>query len=628
MTHRHYPTRQRSLWVLSLLLTLFSQRLLGQELRPATPGQMPASVRTSRVASGLDEIRFRGQVPDNQTNYRLNSFPLCPNVVDPLTGGIASQPYQFEFTSTECLGNAGTSSCRARPSFIWTVRYFTESGNTYTEQWQDTNNSTYSKVRFYLYDRMPGTGTPTNWQATQAGGNTTFSPVPYPNPGCLNPPINNAQAGELFTKLEIECTGYSCGFWEVDEDDEIEIVYYNRRVPTLSIAGNPTDYCRNQTYTINWGAVTGATSYNVTASGGATVSNISGTSATLSLANVPTTTFNVNVTVTPVTSNSPCGTTLSASRNISKPVQRAPGTPTSLQLSGSCPSPAAKAITVDFSGAAPGMEYRFVISNVNNTAGAFFSGANNGVSNWDAATSRAIITPNAGDFTVSVQARLSECAGPGPALSKTFQTGNIAATCPTVTAVRTSACNASLATLLFDGVPGQSYYITQNPYNITPSGTSVTLGSGSSPTSTGRPLTVGNSNKVEFDMDLLITSPCPPATGPGSSGYTTCTVHVYVQKFLGGNCRGANSTGLSAAQPEAQLLYPNPASGQVQVQPRGAERYQGIEVRNLQGKLLLERRTSSAEGITNFDVQALPTGLYEVRLFDGTAVVTQRLVRE
>ncbi|WP_201984119.1 hypothetical protein [Hymenobacter rubidus] len=319
---------------------------------------LPSLVRPSAVAGPAqsassvlisNRIQFHGQVPDTQTNYRADPLDVCPNVVDPTTHGIQSQPYQFQFESN-CVGNSNSTDCRFRPNFIWTVHYYTETGNEYTEQWQDVTSGDFSKIRLYFYDRVPYTTapiTPTNGQATQASGNTNFSAVPYPNLGCLQAPANTAQEGELITNVWLECTGYSCGFTQGDDTDNIHIRYYNRRVGAISVSGTPADYCRDQPYTLNWGSSFGATGYNVTANNGAQITGISGTSATLNLANVPNTATSVTVSVTAVNSANPCGTTLSATRTLTLPMRRAPAQPTNMQIDGVCPSTSQKTVSIN-----------------------------------------------------------------------------------------------------------------------------------------------------------------------------------------------------------------------------------------------------------------------------------------
>ena len=72
-------------------------------------------------------------------------------------------------------------------------------------------------------------------------------------------------------------------------------------------------------------------------------------------------------------------------------------------------------------------------------------------------------------------------------------------------------------------------------------------------------------------------------------------------------------------------LYPNPTTGEVAVQPHVPTRYQWVKVRNLLGRVLLEQQATPEAGITTFDVRELPAGLYEVQLFDGEKLTTQRL---
>ena len=110
------------------------------------------------VASISNKIQFHWQVPDNQTNYRYDLLDVCPNVVDPTNYGIQSQPYQFQFESN-CGGNSNSTNCRFRPNFIWIIHYYTETGASYTEQWQDVTAGDFSKIRLYMYDRVPYPGT-------------------------------------------------------------------------------------------------------------------------------------------------------------------------------------------------------------------------------------------------------------------------------------------------------------------------------------------------------------------------------------------------------------------------------------------------------------------------------------
>lgn len=231
---------------------------------------------------------------------------------------------------------------------------------------------------------------------------------------------------------------------------------------------------------------------------------------------------------------------------------------------------------------------------------------------------------------MNVEAKASDCGGPGPGLSQTFQIGNINPTCPTAT-VRYDNCG--VATFTFSGTSGLSYYINTQPYNFTSSdgitpfpGATATIGSVSSPTITTRPFSA-NFNKGYFDVDVFVTSPC--AAG---SGFVSCTVaHVFVPKQVPYNCftaGGPNTTDPSASSRPSGQLYPNPTTGTVAVQPDTPTRYQWVKVLNLQGRVLLDQKASSTTGITSFDVRDLPTGLYEVQLFDGQKLVRKQLVKE
>nr|WP_236668847.1 T9SS type A sorting domain-containing protein [Hymenobacter rubidus] len=48
----------------------------------------------------------------------------------------------------------------------------------------------------------------------------------------------------------------------------------------------------------------------------------------------------------------------------------------------------------------------------------------------------------------------------------------------------------------------------------------------------------------------------------------------------------------------------------------------------MQGRTVLDQKATSTTGITTFDVHDLPAGLYQVQLFDGQKLTTQRLQKE
>lgn len=589
---------------------------------------------TAAPTSSPGRIIFHGQAPGN-TNYgHIDPLNVCPNTVtangafNNPTGNVTSQPYRFEF-DTECLGNYYDLS---RPPFVWMIKYLTESGRIYEEQLGDYTTDDYSKMMFYLYDRVPTNGTtPTNQAATAASGNgNTFVTT---NSGTAN----TAQPGEPIYGIRLECSGYSC--LVTDDNDAIDIRYYGRRPDAISLNGATLPLCRNQTYTVSTNAVLGASNYNWTASNGATLLGIAGnpTSVVVDLSSVLPNATSITLRVAAFDYNN-CGGAanaprVSATRELVVPVQRPPAQPANMQINGVCPSATdVKYVSVNpvnppVGEAAGSIRYHWYITGPN-TAGAYLiDGAGNSTQDADFSTNPGrilpIYTPNAGSVTVNVEARSSPCGGPGPVLSNTFQIGDITPTPPTVTVV-SDFCTGT--TFVLQGQPGQSYYIARQPYNISIPGGTATVGNGASPTSTILPFSA-NFNKGTFDIDLLVTSPCQPA---GSSGYVTCTLTmIYVPKQSPPRpCRPAGPPQPEAVATAAVRLYPNPATGTVAVQSDVPTVYQWVKVLNLQGRTVLDRKAADGKGVQSFDVHELPAGLYEVQLFDGRKLTTQRLQKD
>lgn len=554
---------------------------------------------------------------------------LCPT---PPVGQFGTYPlYRYNFNTPDC------------DYFIWTIKYLTATGQYYNEQWLAGPNRTAAD--FPLFTQVPPHSYPTYYDAQ---GNPVsprlmppamqpynYTPAPGPTPG------QNALAGQNVLQVVVECTGYRSILCNIDDRTYVFYEGVLGDPGDVTVTSAPSPYCRNQSVTFATGgsAVTGGTTtYNwtVRTSSGAVFTSGTGPNITVNLANIPASMSNITATVQAHNSSS-CGNTSSVTKSLTIPLATSSASPQNLQLNGSCPSTTAKTLSIDPIPGSSTVLYRWFISGPNTANAYLLDNSNNPTQdkNFSSGITAQLVTPNApgassGSVTVNVEAKIAECGGPSTALTRTFQIGDIIATCPTISVER-SPCFSNVATLSFGGgTPGVSYYIARQPYNITSSTATATINNGSSPTSITRPVTL-TSGRFEFDVDLFITSPCPPTSGPGSSGFTTCTVqHVFVQKFIQGNlCRGANGGSSSASASELEtLLYPNPAIGQVNVQPEVPTNYQWVKVRNIQGQLLLDQQSSSAAGITSFDVHTLPPGLYEVQLFDGERLTSQRLVKE
>ncbi|GAB3854795.1 hypothetical protein GCM10028822_25080 [Hymenobacter terrigena] len=622
----------------------------------ATPGAVaqtgpgasrPAALPTNAKVLISNKIQFHGQVGGAQMNTRFDPLDVCPNVVNPIGHGVQSQPYQFEFESN-CSGNSNSWDCRFRPNFIWTIKYFTENGTYYQEKWQDVTSGDFSKVRLYLYDRVPypagrfTAATPTSGQATQAGGNANFSTVPYPNLGCIPAPENTAQAGELITNVQLECTGYSCGYTLGDDSDVIQIRYYARRPAAIAINGQ-TPLCRSTLYPISVSSVFGATNYAWYTAGlnGASIGAVNGTTAMLDVSGVPAGTNSITLSVA-AQDNAHCGGITSEARNLVVNLNPSPAASASLQLDGGvCPS-----ATTKFLAAAPvtgASEYRWQLVGSNNPAGTYLVdrfGAQittPGTTVQTTGFKLEIGTPTAGTVSVMVEAKTTDCDGYSPALAKSFQIGNISPDCPTTYAGPDRWCIGSPNTIYIDTKPGLSYYPINvfGAYagNIQPAGAQVTnvtqtaamVGS-SEFTITMAPNSAG-SYPTSFDLYVSVVSQCPGNT----SGSQLCALPVKVTNMVNCaiGCLGCNTerqTQAGGTSPAA--LYPNPATGEVKIEFRPDTRYPWVKVMDAQGRVVLQRQSEAATGITGFDVKGLPTGLYQVQLFDGKKLTTQPLVKE
>lgn len=56
--------------------------------------------------------------------------------------------------------------------------------------------------------------------------------------------------------------------------------------------------------------------------------------------------------------------------------------------------------------------------------------------------------------------------------------------------------------------------------------------------------------------------------------------------------------------------------------------YQWAKVVDVQGRVVQQVMGSSEAGVTGFDVHKLPAGLYQVQLFDGVRLTTQRITKQ
>jgi hypothetical protein len=84
------------------------------------------------------------------------------------------------------------------------------------------------------------------------------------------------------------------------------------------------------------------------------------------------------------------------------------------------------------------------------------------------------------------------------------------------------------------------------------------------------------------------------------------------------------------ASEENQTLdvYPNPVSGNtLQVKLNGSNGMRKLEIVNLFGRVVYQQTVGDVSDL-DVDIQPLPQGIYQVRIFDEDHVQTRSLVRK
>ena len=614
--------------------------LLGVSL--SLPGQTQAqALKTAGTTPGpaaspaaTDRLWFCGQAPGTGFQpVRNQTLALCPNVMllDPRTNlyeQVSGQPYIFEIRST-CQGNVYNGG---RPPYIYTLKYRTSQGREYDEQWKD---ETYyvgdSRVRFFLFDRVPNYNGPgsisgLNEAASTSSGVRLFSRYFDPN-GVFQ---QSAAPGELITSVRIEGSGYNCGTSGGDDSGVFEINYFTLPPAAIAVAPAASTLCRSQAYTLTTAGALGAAGYTWTATNGATITNGSGSNSqvTLNLSNVAPTTTDVTVSVRATNAPGTCGGITSAATTLTLPLSAASAPPQSIKLTGgTCPSTVAKQLNANFVGSP--VLYRWKLLNNPVPTGTYLIDRYNRQTQTTLTSelsSIAIVTQTAGTVTVSAEALYDGCSGISTPSVQTFQISQAVPQLPRAIGPAGWCINLSNRIRLA-GTTGATYSLPNFPgfipvQNVLPAGASVTSVTQPSPGS------------AYFDIQL----------GPDASGNYPTSFNLLV--IAGGACPGTAPQSFSvpvnsAVQQSCVVvapgqnrlvapieLYPNPTTGLVQLMPKGNSRYAWVKVTDTQGRVVLQESSQTAAGITRFDLKALPTGLYDVQLFDGKQLTSQRLVKE
>lgn len=141
--------------------------------------------------------------------------------------------------------------------------------------------------------------------------------------------------------------------------------------------------------------------------------------------------------------------------------------------------------------------------------------------------------------------------------------------------------------------------------------------------------TFGPGRKCLFKLQMDASSSNLAPAGPFyiscelTSGSTTDTVTFIVQKFA------TSVQKLSSAAREDVTLYPNPAFGEVNVTFSKEANIKHIAIYNLVGKQVASFRNSSSTS-AKLDIEKIPSGIYFVRLMDGSGrvVATRRFTHQ
>lgn len=470
-------------------------------------------------------------------------------------------------------------------------------------------------MRFYIYDRVPLSGTQSNYYASSTG----FSPY---NPrvgnwGDLNNPSTqtNATPGEVIVGLRIECTGYNCGFSGGNDNDVNNVLYVGGRPSNLVVVGQPPQLCRNTTYTLQWAAAFQASGYDVDfgSSGIAPVSTTA-TSVQFTVPNTVLSTGGLSIPISVTARSCGAASRTSATSLLTLPVAQPVAVAQNMTLSnGLCPTTTGNFKVVEVDKGNPSGHYRWTVSSNAIVSGPIENSLQNTLT---------ISTPQPGAVTVSVQKRasLTDCGGYGAPVSKTFQ---IAYTNPLLpTGATLTRCTTGEYILALQGAqPGLSY--SYQSYNVLPAGSITFASPANGPSATVARVPDANGvSPTQFGLIVSVVSPCAAPGTAANQVWVNTTPLTFPSKSF--PCSPVMGPRLAAPP----TLYPNPTTGQVAIAKEATTAYAWAKVMDAQGQLKQEQRATLPQGITSLDVSALPAGIYLVQLFDGQRLTTQRLVKE
>ena len=125
--------------------------------------------------------------------------------------------------------------------------------------------------------------------------------------------------------------------------------------------------------------------------------------------------------------------------------------------------------------------------------------------------------------------------------------------------------------------------------------------------------------------DVFFVDPNDPLQ---SSTATTPTFFGDAECFTGGGGQNKNTNNVkpTVKNNNGLKIYPNPTSGDLQIKTPFHKEVVSLEIRDLAGKLVLNRQILADGNNISFDVSTLNNGIYILNIFDGQEHFTEKLI--
>lgn len=550
--------------------------------------------------SCVGHINYYGLVSSPNSSGTTADQTMCaPPMLTPYQ---AQGPlFAFAYETPSCISG-----------FIWTIKYHTTSGEIYQEQWGNSSNDAYS------YFSIPQQIPEYPYQTPQAVSWIT----PYNN--TFPPGTRNALYGQPVLSIDVQCTGYRCGvFFTCTINDEMHIYYTGPlgAPGAIAVSGGAQPFCRNQPISLSTSGSVGATSstsYVWSASTTGVAFSGNGSNVTANFANVPASVNNVTISVRASNTSSSCGTTTSSLASTTLTIAQALPSPQNMQLSnGHCPTVGAndfKQLSVNSVGNASSYEWQLT----NNTANAVF--ANGTTTCPNCGSNESIRTPNSGQFTATVKAKVTDCGGITASQSQSFIINGSTPTRITDVDFPNGLCLGGQNFPLNLRNPELGVVYSVSVVNVRPNSASINFIQNPGGEPSGQ-IAVQSGTPTGFNISIFAVGACPPTTAVNFP-------LIHVPLGVGGYCYLGPDAQRSSLPQVTTPLFPNPTNGPVEVQSNGSVRYEWVKVTDMQGRLVLEQHAARNESISNFDLSKSPTGIYEVLLYDGKNLAQMRISKK